>query len=195
MDVIRRLTLPTNPTFFLYPPESAIDGLFYVDELLQRFLGRALSLDLLEVDSEDLLVSIRKNILKAQEALQFAQDSQQHQYNKRRLPAPKYKVGDVVFLDGTGINWPSFKGRPTESIPNYLGPFEILKIDSSRDNVTLNFPTFKDQSRFFPTFHVSKLKPLSSRQELFPHWQDPFDRPEAQFNDLFEVDRIVNMYE
>jgi len=49
------------------------------------------------------------------------------------------------------------------------------------------------QGRLHNTFHVSKLKKSVNRQDLFPEWKDPFERPgPVDGGDRYEVDRILD---
>ena len=41
-------------------------------------------------------------------SLDWAQQEQTRQYNRRRKKYPSYAVGDVVLLSSEGINWPAF---------------------------------------------------------------------------------------
>ena len=85
---------------------------------------------------KNLLEMINGNLRAAQDAISMAQENQMTQYNKKRSKSPTYACGDVVYLNSDGINWPSYSDSPSESIPNYFGPFEITHVDNSRDNIT-----------------------------------------------------------
>ena len=148
-------------------------------------------------DAHQLLADLSQNLSLAQESIQAAQELQRTQYNLRHDSSPSYTIGDVVLLSSEGINWPSFANSPSASIPPYLGPFKITHIDSARDNITLEFPSFLQSSRFHPTFHVSRLRPFVQRTDSFPGWRDSHARPapiavNEAGQDLFEVDRILS---
>lgn len=79
----------------------------------------------------------------------------QHRYeenaNRHRDDAPKYRVGDKVFLDMQNYK----TGRPMAKLaPRFEGPFEVEKASSHA--VTLKLPA---NMRIFPTFHVSRVRP------------------------------------
>ena len=142
------------------------------------------------MEGSDLLSTINRNLMEVRDAIGLSQDLQAIQYNKKRIPAPAYAVGDLVYLSSEGINWPSYASSPTESIPNYFGPFAISAVDRARENVTLVLPTTAPSS-LFPTFHVSKVKPAISREEAFPAFIDPHERPGPIDGDKFELEKIV----
>jgi transposase InsO family protein len=146
--------------------------------------------------SHSLLSSLNDALAKARISLDWAQQEQNRQYNRRRQAAPSYTVGDSVLLSSNGINWPDFSESPSSSIPEYLGPFTVTAVDSALDNITLALPTFITSKRVHPTFHVSKLKPFHSRTTVLPQLPDLFPRPAPiGYNDngeeLFEIDRIL----
>ena len=134
-------------------------------------------------------------MLKARQAMLSSQEDQKVQYDKRRSQAPNYKAGDLVMLESTGVNWPSFKLRPTEAIPTYYGPLEVVKVDKERDNVEIQLP--EDMAGVHPVFHSSKLKRYQQPQEFFPTRSDGLARPEPvavniEGRELFEVDKIMD---
>ena len=146
-------------------------------------------------DSHQLLAIIQDSIAKAKLAISQSQQQQSDQYNRHRTVAPSYAVGDLVLLSSEGINWPSLITSPSESIPSYFGPLEVIAVDSARDNLTLKFPHVL-APRFCPTFHVSVVKPYVSRTKSFPSWRDSYDRPlpvvGIDGQELFEVDRVLD---
>lgn len=149
----------------------------------------------LSSDAHQLLNIIQDSISKAKAAMSQSQERQAEQYNRHRIAAPTYAVGDLVMLLSEGIHWPSLANSPSESIPNYFGPLEVTAVDTTRDNLTLKFPHAL-AARFCPTFHTSVVKPYVSRLAMFPAWRDSFDRPLPTVGldgqDLFEVDRVLD---
>jgi hypothetical protein len=74
-------------------------------------------------------------------------------YNQRRTPAPKFAVGEKVFLDASDIS----TTRPTKKFTHrYLGPFPIVRPVGSHA-YRLKLP--QSMSRLHPVFHVVKLMP------------------------------------
>jgi hypothetical protein len=147
------------------------------------------------IEGHDLLSMIHRNIQDAQEAISISQEHQALQYNKKRSSSPSYKIGDLVYLSSSGINWPSYSTSPAESIPNYFGPFEITLVDESRDNVTLLLPATAPP-QLHPVFHVSKVKPAINRQALFPSFVDQYSRPapvqtSADGAEMYTVEKIL----
>ena len=116
---------------------------------------------------------------------------------KHRVEGPKLAVDDLVLLSSDGINWSSLSSLPNAMRPTWLGPFKILSVDETRENYHLDLPSTLQTGRFWPTFHISKLKVFRQRLDVFPSWRDNFDRPipvdvDAAGQDMFVVDRIVN---
>jgi hypothetical protein len=76
----------------------------------------------------DLFSAIHRNFLEVRDAIGLAQDQDQQaeQYNKKRIAAPAYVPGDLVYLNSDGINRPSYATSPRESIP--FGPLEISRM-------------------------------------------------------------------
>lgn len=146
-------------------------------------------------EEKDLLAIINENIMSAKAAISRAHEHQSKQYNKKRSKSPPYKRGEVVYLDSEGINWPSYSNSPSESIPNYLGPFEIVHVDHDRDNVTLRLPNNAPKN-LHPVFHVSKLKPAISRNMVFPDFVEVHSRPDPvrvsdTGTEFYEVEKII----
>ena len=147
-------------------------------------------------DTGDFLEDIATNIAKAQFAIQRSQDDQQRQYNKKRVLGRKYHIGDLVLVSSDGINWPSLANVPETLRPRWFGPLKVKAADHAKENYELDFPQSMGKGRFWPQFHVSKLKLFSDRIEMFPSWRDDFDRPDPILNskgeELFAVDRIID---
>ena len=145
------------------------------------------------IEGNDLLSVINRNLIEVKDAIGLAQDLQADQYNKKRVKSPNYQPGDLVYVSAEGINWPSYASSPKESIPNYFGPITIATVDQQRDNVTVELPHTAPKS-LFPTFHVSKVQPAISREEIFPAFQDIYDRPgpiEVSEGEKYELEKIV----
>ena len=80
-----------------------------------------------------------------------AQNRYEENANRHREDAPRYRVGDKVFLDMQNYE----TGRPMAKLaPRFEGPFEVTKASSHA--VTLKLPA---NMKIFPTFHVSRVRP------------------------------------
>ena len=56
-------------------------------------------------------------------ALAKSKDEMARYYNRRRTPAPKFNIGDKVFLDASDIR----TTRPSKKLSHhYLGPFKVI---------------------------------------------------------------------
>jgi hypothetical protein len=148
-------------------------------------------------NTKTLLETIENSLAKAQDSIRRSQEQHCNQYNRHRIPAPKYKEGDLVMLSSEGIHWPSESTTPKAFKTRYLGPLRVSSSNHDMDNYTLDFPKNLHHGRFWPTFHVSHLKKFQNRETAFPTWRDEFERPApvaqtASGCPLFAVDRILN---
>jgi len=87
----------------------------------------------------------------AKAALTKAKDDMARYYNQRRLPAPTYKLGDMVYLDASDIS----TTRPSRKLSHRrLGPFPVER-QVSQHAYKLRLPF---QMRcLHPVFNVVKL--------------------------------------
>jgi len=99
----------------------------------------------------------RDRMARAQEeakaALAKAKDDMARYYDRRRTPAPKYKIGDKVYLDASDIR----TTRPSRKLSHrYLGPFPIVA-QVAPNAYRLQLPATLKQ--LHPVFNVVKLQP------------------------------------
>jgi hypothetical protein len=91
--------------------------------------------------------------------MSFAQDRQQEYADQHRLPAPAYRPGDSVWLNGRNL----CMNRPSRKLDDkYYGPFPVIK-EVGKYAYELNLPAMMD---VHPVFHVSLLEPV--RDDPFP---------------------------
>lgn len=89
-------------------------------------------------------------------ALDEAHRAHKDQADKKRRPAPKYDVGDKVFLSTKYLHSTQ---KSKKLGPKYVGPFPITRLINS---VTVELLLPKNLRRVHPVFHVSLLKPAVS---------------------------------
>ncbi|XP_061636508.1 uncharacterized protein LOC133481318 [Phyllopteryx taeniolatus] len=104
--------------------------------------------------------------------------------DRRRTPAPNYKVGQRVWLSTKHI---PLRVESKKLAPRFVGPFPITKIINPV-TVKLRLPR---SMRVHPTFHVSLLKP-ARESPLVPPSRPP---PPPRFVDggpVFSVKRLLS---
>ena len=110
------------------------------------------------VDLDELHQELRKAISEAQSRYQVSAD-------RRRLPAPDFRIGDKVFVKAQNFR----TTRPSKKLSEkFLGPYEVLAKAGTR-SYTIKLP---DSLRsVHPVFHVSMLEPATPNP--FPDRQEP----------------------
>ena len=101
------------------------------------------------------LLRCRRTWQAVRRQIQRAQASQALAANTRRIPEPRYKPGQMVWFSAKDLPIKGGKGKLT---PRFLGPFPVEKV-VNRVAVRLRLPA---GLRIHPTFHVSRVKPVSS---------------------------------
>src|ERR1700681_1149554 len=82
-------------------------------------------------------------------------------YDRKRRPAPQYKIGDLVMLNGSNI-WTKRQCRKLDD--KMYGPFKIIKVGGNKRWCRLELPpTWK----IHPAFNIALLE---------PYWGDPLER-------------------
>lgn len=118
-------------------------------------------------------------------------ESMRKQYDKKRKPSRKYKVGDLVWIEGTNIK----TDRPTKKFADLRnGPAPILQIIGNGAYELELPPTWK---KVHPVFHKDLLSPFYRAK--FPSQKLPRQPPPALVNKQgeleWEIEKIHNVKE
>jgi hypothetical protein len=106
---------------------------------------------------------MEKSLEEAKSALAKAKDDMARYYNRRRTPAPEYRIGDRVFLDAGDIK----TTRPSPKLAHrYLRPY-VIQQKVSRNAYRLKLPA--SMNRVHPVFNVVKLLPVPD--DPIPGWK------------------------
>jgi len=121
-------------------------------------------------------------------ALQVANDRMKRYYDKRVQDAPKFEVGDRVYLEGTNIRT---KQPSKKFAPKRYGPFKIREKIGDL-NYRLQLP---DNWKIHDVFHVTLL--TKARADTIPgrvQFPPPLPPvlPPRTYEEEFEIERIVN---
>jgi len=97
----------------------------------------------------DALTQANACLLRAQAAMKVTAD-------KRRRPAPIYRIGDEVLLSTRHLNFKGFQGTHARKLlPRFVGPFQVVALVGKN---AVKLALLKDMG-IHPVFHVSLVKP------------------------------------
>jgi len=102
----------------------------------------------------------------------MAKTHQAIQVNCHRSPEPKYKVGDLVYLNTIYLHLRiKQQGHLVQSFPQFIGPFSILKVILEMSNYKFDLPAIY---HIYSVFHVKLLKPSIPNDSMrFPAREPP----------------------
>jgi transposase InsO family protein len=127
-----------------------------------------------------------------EEGLAAARSAMRTYYDKHSQPSPKYKLGDLVMLNGKNLK---VKRATRKFAPIMHGPFKINRILQNNNRaVGLALP---NTWHIHPVFHVSLLEPFKvstlREQDVIRPDQvlDMEEEVEQMYSDAYEVDKIV----
>jgi len=124
------------------------------------------------IDLEELHAELRKQMAAAQKRYQGPAD-------RRREPAPDFRVGQQVYVRAENIS----TTRPSKKLSEkYLGPFKIIAHPGTH-SFTLRLP--EHLRAIHPVFHVSQLEP--SLPNTIPNRTQP-PPPPVEINDDIEYE-------
>jgi hypothetical protein len=115
--------------------------------------------------AEKIIKKLKESNEWAQAAMAVAQEKQEKYYNRHKKPAPKYRIGDEVWLDTR--HWRT--NRPCKKLDMKHRKYKITDIVNSH-SYRLDVPGKKNDS-----FHVELLRPAAS--DPFPSQEQPKYEP------------------
>ena len=136
-------------------------------------------------ETPDFVTQMSKIVQNCSEQIALAQAYQADYANEKRLPAPRYQPGDLVYLSLKNIKLL----RPTKKLDNIrAGPWKILKMKTPLV-AKLDLPI---QLKIDNNFHVSLLRPAhigypSQVQDSLPPLELDDQEP-----DTYEVEAILD---
>src|SRR6202000_3201487 len=97
---------------------------FFADHSYHPWKGIEGRLESKNETAEEVADRMRKIREETTSALKKAQEHMKKYYDKKRVPAPEFKVGQKVWVDGTSIS----TDRPSAKLADRrLGPYEIME--------------------------------------------------------------------
>ena len=76
----------------------------------------------------------------------------------------EYQINDLVYLSTKNLALP--KHRAQKLMPNFIGPYKVLKVMNNSLNITIELPQeFKDR-RINHTFHISLVQPYIKNDDI-----------------------------
>jgi hypothetical protein len=129
-----------------------------------------------------------RGLKEAKAALTKAKDKYALYYNRRRIPAPKLKPGDLVWIDGSDIQMT----RPLQKLSHCnLGLYPVeRRIGHGAYRIKLP-PSLR---RLHPVFPIMKLLPAAD-DPIPGRWAKPPPPPVlVEGNEEFEVEKILNSH-
>jgi hypothetical protein len=122
-----------------------------------------------ELSATALIEHIQHDVWEAQDNMIKAKISQSQQANKHCILEFPFKIGEHVRLS-TLHRRRDYKSKDEKRVvkfmPQFDGPYEIIKVDPEHSTVTLNLPRSPD---IFPVFRTSEIMPFIENDEsLFP---------------------------
>jgi transposase InsO family protein len=132
----------------------------------------------------DFVTRMKGALEEARAALTKAKDDMAQYYNRRRTPAPRYNIGDRVFLDASDLRI----SRPSQKLAHrFLGPYEIVKVVGPHA-YKLKLP--RTLNRVHPVFNVVKLKAAPEDPIVGRRAQPPPEPEMVDGQEEYEVEAV-----
>ena len=141
----------------------------------------------------DFLEKIDESVQLAKDRHVIAKTRQATQANRRRRAEPKYRTGDLVYLNTGNLRLKiKQQGRSAKFFPRFIGPFPILEAKPETSTYKLDLPAMY---QIHPVFHAKLLRPATPNDpERFPTREPtrpgPVFENEDGAGDNYEVEYI-----
>ena len=122
-----------------------------------------------------------------------SQQRMENAYNRNHHAVVPLEVGDFALLSRDGINWIGDTEVSRKLLQPFIGPFEVIAVDSNHLNFTLRLPR---TMQCHPIFHQSLLRKWIPPNSNFPDRPTltndlPPDLHEDGY-ELFEVEKVLD---
>ena len=129
-------------------------------------------------EMEDIIESVKENMKQAQDQMKVNTD-------RSHSAAPKYTIGQQVWLSTENLHLTHASCKLSE---RWLGPYTIISL-AGPNAVELKLPKSME---IHPVVNISRVKPYHDRLEGQPsHWPGPVNVTKDRDNE-WEVDRIID---
>ena len=168
--------------------------------LMELLYGTHVRLTPHSADTSSTVPIVTEFLEKIDESVQLAKDRhvvaktrQATQANRRRRAEPKYRAGDLVYLNTGNLRLRiKQQGRSAKFFPWFVGPFPILEAKPETSSYKLDLPAMY---QIHPVFHAKLLRPATPNDpERFPTREpirpSPLFENEDGAGDNYEVQYI-----
>lgn len=133
----------------------------------------------------EFITRMQRIVKNCHDNINLAQEYQATYANEKRLPAPRYKVGDRVYLSLKNLAL----SRPSRKLDHIrAGPWKIIKIKSPIV-VKLDLPA---QLKIDNNFHVGLLRPAYTGFKSQQQFQSPPLEAMDDESNVYEVEAILD---
>ena len=129
-----------------------------------------------------------------QENITWIQEQQMHYANNHYIDAPRFKVGNLVYIDTR--NWCT--ERPAKKLDDkYAGPWPVTRIVSGSKEIEVKLPPELQADGIFNVFHPKLLHlylpdPVPLQEKAIPKPVIQLNKNTGESEEHYIVDEIVD---